>query len=36
VLTVRTHRQRLMQKLELRNAAEITAYAVRLGIYSPM
>lgn len=35
VLTVRTHRQRLMQKLGLRNAAEITALAVRLGIFSP-
>jgi predicted ATPase/DNA-binding CsgD family transcriptional regulator/DNA-binding winged helix-turn-helix (wHTH) protein len=35
VLTVRTHRQRLMQKLNLRNAAEITALAVRLGIYNP-
>ena len=35
VLTVRTHRQRLMEKLELRNAAEITAYAVKLGLYNP-
>ena len=35
VLTVRTHRQRLMQKLGLRNAAEITAYAVKLGLYDP-
>jgi predicted ATPase/DNA-binding CsgD family transcriptional regulator len=36
VLTVRTHRQRLMQKLQLHNAAEITAYAVRLGLYNPV
>jgi DNA-binding CsgD family transcriptional regulator len=35
VFTVRTHRQRLMQKLDLRNAAEITALAVQLGLYSP-
>jgi DNA-binding CsgD family transcriptional regulator/DNA-binding Xre family transcriptional regulator len=35
VLTVRTHRQRLMEKLELRNAAEITAYAVKQGLYNP-
>ena len=35
VLTVRTHRQRLMQKLQLRNAAEITAHAVKLGLYNP-
>lgn len=35
VLTVRTHRQKLMEKLELRNAAEITAYAVKHGIYDP-
>jgi len=35
VLTVRTHRQRLMEKLALRNAAEITAYAVKLGLYDP-
>jgi DNA-binding NarL/FixJ family response regulator len=35
VLTVRTHRQRLMEKLGLRNAAEITAYAVKLGLYDP-
>jgi predicted ATPase/DNA-binding CsgD family transcriptional regulator len=35
VLTVRTHRQRLMDKLELRNAAEITAYAVRMGWFNP-
>ncbi len=35
VLTVRTHRQHLMEKLELRNAAEITAYAVKLGLYNP-
>jgi len=35
VLTVRTHRQRLMDKLELHNAAEITAYAVKMGWYDP-
>ena len=35
VLTVRTHRQRLMEKLGLRNAAEINAYAVKLGLYDP-
>ena len=35
VLTVRTHRQRLMDKLELRNAAEITAYAIKRGWYDP-
>ena len=35
VLTVRTHRQRLMEKLGLRNAAEITACAVKLGLYDP-
>ena len=29
VLTVRTHRQRLMEKLGLRNAAEITACAIQ-------
>ncbi len=35
VLTVRTHRQRLMDKLELHKAAEITAYAVKMGWYDP-
>jgi DNA-binding CsgD family transcriptional regulator len=35
VLTVRTHRQRLMDKLQLHNAAEITAYAVAMGWYDP-
>ena len=35
VLTVRTHRQKLMEKLDLRNAAEITAYAVKHGFYDP-
>ena len=35
VLTVRTHRQRLMDKLQLHNAAEITAYAVSRGWYDP-
>ena len=35
VLTVRTHRQRLMDKLALHNAAEITAYAVKMGWYEP-
>ncbi len=35
VLTVRTHRQNLMEKFSLRNAAEITAYAVQQGYYVP-
>ncbi len=35
VLTVRTHRQRLMDKLQLHNAAEITAFAVKMGWYDP-
>lgn len=35
VLTVRTHRQNLMEKFSLRNAAEITAYAVQRGYYLP-
>lgn len=35
VLTVRTHRQNLMEKFSLRNAAEITAYAVQQGYYAP-
>lgn len=35
VLTVRTHRQRLMDNLALHNAAEITAYAVAKGWYDP-
>ncbi|SFU52038.1 two component transcriptional regulator, LuxR family [Polaromonas sp. YR568] len=35
VLTVRTHRQNLMEKFSLRNAAEITAYAVQRGYYTP-
>ncbi len=34
VLTVRTHRQNLMEKFSLRNAAEITAYAVQCGYYT--
>lgn len=33
VLTVRTHRQNLMEKLDLHNAAEITAFAIKNGIY---
>ena len=33
VLTVRTHRRNLMEKLNLRNGAEITAYAVKHGHY---
>ena len=36
VLTVRTHRQNLMEKCSLRNAAEITAYAVQRGYYTPV
>ena len=34
-LTVRTHRQNLMHKFSLHNAAEITACAVRRGYYTP-
>ncbi len=34
VLTVRTHRKNLMEKFSLRNAAEITAYAVQRGYYT--
>jgi DNA-binding NarL/FixJ family response regulator len=33
--TVRTHRQNFMEKFALRNAAEITAYAVQQGYYTP-
>ena len=33
VLTVRTHRQNLMEKLGLHNAAEITAFAIKYGVY---
>jgi len=32
VLTVRTHRHRIMSKLGLRNAAELTAYAIKAGL----
>jgi DNA-binding NarL/FixJ family response regulator len=35
VETVRTHRQNFMVKFALRNAAEITAYAVQQGYYHP-
>ncbi|MEJ6023768.1 response regulator transcription factor [Ramlibacter sp. PS4R-6] len=35
VATVRTHRQNFMEKFSLRNAAEITAYAVQQGYYNP-
>ena len=35
VLTVRKHRQNLMDKLGLHNAAEITAYAIKHGLYKP-
>lgn len=35
VLTVRKHRQNLMEKLELRNSAEIAAYAIRNGYDKP-
>jgi DNA-binding NarL/FixJ family response regulator len=35
VLTIRKHRQNLMDKLGLRNAAEITAYAIKQGWYAP-
>lgn len=34
VETVRTHRKNLMEKFSLRNAAEITAYAVQRGYYT--
>jgi DNA-binding NarL/FixJ family response regulator len=33
--TVRTHRQNFMEKFALRNAAEITAFAVQHGYYDP-
>jgi len=33
--TVRTHRRNFMEKFSLRNAAEITAYAVQQGYYDP-
>lgn len=36
VLTVRTHRQNLMEKFSLRNAAEIAAFAVQRGYYAPV
>src|SRR5205085_11283455 len=35
VATVRTHRQNFMEKFALRNADELTAYAVQQGYYSP-
>jgi DNA-binding NarL/FixJ family response regulator len=35
VFTVRTHRQHFMKKLNLRNAVEITAYAIQSGFYDP-
>jgi DNA-binding NarL/FixJ family response regulator len=35
VFTVRTHRQHFMKKLHLRNAVEITAYAIQSGFYDP-
>ncbi|HUR90837.1 MAG TPA: response regulator transcription factor [Ramlibacter sp.] len=35
VATVRTHRQNFMEKFALRNAAEITAFAVQQGYYNP-
>jgi DNA-binding NarL/FixJ family response regulator len=35
VFTVRTHRQNLGEKFSLRNAAQITACAVRRGYYTP-
>ncbi len=31
-LTVRKHRENLMRKLDLHSAAELTGYAVRLGL----
>ncbi len=35
VLTARKHRQNLMNKLNLHNSAEITAYAIRSGLIEP-
>jgi DNA-binding NarL/FixJ family response regulator len=35
LFTIRKHRQNLMDKLGLRNAAEITAYAIKRGLYEP-
>jgi DNA-binding NarL/FixJ family response regulator len=32
IATVRTHRQNVMEKLDLHNAAEITAYAIEAGL----
>ena len=34
VKTVETHRQRIMEKLEIRSIAEMTKYAVREGLTS--
>ena len=36
VLTIRKHRQNLMDKLGLHNADEITAYAIKHGFYEPV
>ena len=33
--TVRKHRENLMRKLDLHNAAELTAFAIRTGLLSP-
>lgn len=35
VLTIRKHRQNLMDKLGLHNAAEMTAYAIKHGFHEP-
>jgi DNA-binding NarL/FixJ family response regulator len=33
--TVRKHRENLMRKLDLHNAAELTAFAIKAGLHSP-
>jgi DNA-binding NarL/FixJ family response regulator len=35
VSTIETHRNRIMEKLSLRNFAELVLYAVRKGVVSP-
>jgi len=34
--TVRKHRENIMRKLNLNNAAEIAAFAVKHGLYNPV
>ena len=36
VATVRKHRENIMRKLNLHNAAEIAAVAVKYGLYNPV